>query len=94
MQDPAIAHETGLCVWQSGHKPVLDFKTSGSFLEGAIAGQSLHGLRIGGFKTGKMLTRAPMHSRTLRMHVDLITHVPMQEKWLFYGQAPLTPPTL
>jgi hypothetical protein len=36
LQDPVIVHETGLCVWQSGHRPVLDFKTSGSFLQGLL----------------------------------------------------------
>jgi hypothetical protein len=25
-QDPAVIRETGLCVWRSGPKPVLDFK--------------------------------------------------------------------
>jgi len=25
-QDPAVIRETGLCVWRSGSKPVLDFK--------------------------------------------------------------------
>ncbi len=36
-QDPAVIKETGLCVWQSGEKPVLDFKTSGEFLKGKMA---------------------------------------------------------
>lgn len=36
-QDPAIIRETGLCVWRSGPKPVLDFKRNGDFLEGRMA---------------------------------------------------------
>lgn len=37
LQDPAVIKETGLCVWHSGPKPALDFKTSGSFLHGRMA---------------------------------------------------------
>ncbi len=36
-QDPAIIRETGLCVWRSGHRPVLDFKRNGDFLAGCLA---------------------------------------------------------
>ncbi|MEP2777081.1 MAG: adenylyltransferase/cytidyltransferase family protein [Luteolibacter sp.] len=36
-QDPAVIRETGLCVWRSGEKPVLDFKQNGDFLEGRMA---------------------------------------------------------
>lgn len=36
-QDPAIIRETGLCVWRSGHSPVLDFKHNGDFLSGRMA---------------------------------------------------------
>ncbi len=36
-QDPAVIHETGLCVWRSGPAPVLDFKQSGDFLKGRMA---------------------------------------------------------
>jgi cytidyltransferase-like protein len=36
-QDPAIIRETGLCVWRSGHQPVLDFKHNGDFLTGRMA---------------------------------------------------------
>jgi hypothetical protein len=36
-QDPAVIRETGLCVWRSGEKPVLDFKQSGDFLHGRMA---------------------------------------------------------
>lgn len=36
-QDPAVIRETGLCVWRSGHKPVLDFKQNGDFLNGRMA---------------------------------------------------------
>lgn len=36
-QDPAIIRETGLCVWRSGEKPVLDFKRNGDFLHGHMA---------------------------------------------------------
>ena len=36
-QDPAVIRETGLCVWRSGQKPVLDFKQSGDFLRGCMA---------------------------------------------------------
>ncbi|GFH11865.1 cytidyltransferase [Haematococcus lacustris] len=35
-QDPAIISETGLCVWRSGQRPELDFKTSPAFLSGAL----------------------------------------------------------
>lgn len=36
-QDPAVIRETGLCVWRSGARPELDFKTGGKFLRGAMA---------------------------------------------------------
>ena len=36
-QDPAVIRETGLCVWRSGHLPVLDFKRNGDFLAGRMA---------------------------------------------------------
>jgi len=36
-QDPAVISETGLCVWRSGPKPSLEFKTDGSMLEGRLA---------------------------------------------------------
>ncbi len=36
-QDPAVIRETGLCVWRSGPKPVLDFKHNGDFLNGRMA---------------------------------------------------------
>ncbi len=36
-QDPAVIRETGLCVWRSGHRPVLDFKHNGGFLTGRMA---------------------------------------------------------
>lgn len=36
-QDPAVIRETGLCVWRSGHQPVLDFKQNGDFLTGRMA---------------------------------------------------------
>ncbi len=36
-QDPAIITETGLCVWKSGPRPVLEFKHSGDFLRGRMA---------------------------------------------------------
>jgi len=36
-QDPAVIRETGLCVWRSGMKPVLDFKHNGDFLTGKMA---------------------------------------------------------
>jgi cytidyltransferase-like protein len=36
-QDPAVIRETGLCVWRSGPKPSLEFKTDGSFLKGHMA---------------------------------------------------------
>lgn len=36
-QDPAVIRETGLCVWRSGHRPVLDFKHNGDFLGGTMA---------------------------------------------------------
>jgi len=36
-QDPAVIRESGLCVWRSGPRPVLDFKQSGDFLRGRLA---------------------------------------------------------
>lgn len=36
-QDPAIIHETGLCVWESGTMPSLYMKKSGDFLRGRMA---------------------------------------------------------
>lgn len=36
-QDPAVIRETGICVWRSGLRPVLDFKRNGDFLNGLMA---------------------------------------------------------
>jgi len=36
-QDPAVISETGLCVWRSGQRPVLDFKRNGDMLNGKMA---------------------------------------------------------
>ncbi len=36
-QDPAVIAETGLCVWRSGPRPVLEVKTNGEFLSGRMA---------------------------------------------------------
>jgi len=36
-QDPAVIRETGLCVWRSGARPVLDFKRNGEMLAGKMA---------------------------------------------------------
>ncbi len=36
-QDPAVIAETGACVWKSGQYPALDFKNTGSFLQGRMA---------------------------------------------------------
>jgi hypothetical protein len=36
-QDPAVIAETGLCVWRSGRRPVLDVKRSGACLEARMA---------------------------------------------------------
>ncbi|KAF5838627.1 cytidyltransferase-related domain-containing protein [Dunaliella salina] len=36
-QDPAVISQTGLCVWRSGNRPELDFKTQGDFLRGRLA---------------------------------------------------------
>jgi glycerol-3-phosphate cytidylyltransferase-like family protein len=36
-QDPAVIRETGLCVWNSGQQPMLDFKRNGDFLQGRMA---------------------------------------------------------
>ena len=36
-QDPAIIRETGLCVWRSGPRPVLDFKRDPQVLHGLMA---------------------------------------------------------
>ncbi|MBN1868762.1 adenylyltransferase/cytidyltransferase family protein [Candidatus Sumerlaeota bacterium] len=36
-QDPAVIHETGLCVWESGPRPVLRLKRNGEMLRGLMA---------------------------------------------------------
>lgn len=36
-QDPAVIRETGLCVWRSGMRPSLEFKTDGSLLKEHMA---------------------------------------------------------
>ena len=36
-QDPAIIKETGLCVWRSGKKPILELKVNPDFLERKMA---------------------------------------------------------
>jgi cytidyltransferase-like protein len=36
-QDPAVIQETGLCVWESGKRPVLHFKRNGDMLKGIMA---------------------------------------------------------
>ena len=36
-QDPAAISETGLCVWRSGKKPSLEFKSDGAMLRGHMA---------------------------------------------------------
>jgi cytidyltransferase-like protein len=36
-QDPAVIQETGLCVWRSGYRPVLELKRNGDFLNGLMA---------------------------------------------------------
>jgi cytidyltransferase-like protein len=36
-QDPAVVVETGLCVWESGPRPILELKHSGDFLRGRMA---------------------------------------------------------
>lgn len=36
-QDPAVIRESGLCVWRSGARPVLDFKRNGEMLAGKMA---------------------------------------------------------
>jgi cytidyltransferase-like protein len=36
-QDPAIIQETGLCVWRSGERPVLELKRNGDFLASRMA---------------------------------------------------------
>lgn len=36
-QDPAVICESGLCVWRSGERPLLDFKANGDFLHGCMA---------------------------------------------------------
>lgn len=36
-QDPAVINETGLCVWRSGPKPILEYKTNPDFLNGKMA---------------------------------------------------------
>jgi hypothetical protein len=45
-QDPAVIAETGLCVWRSGARPVLELKHNADFLRGRMAlfwtGQSHH----------------------------------------------------
>ena len=36
-QDPVVIMETGLCLWRSGRRPVLEAKVNPSFLEGKMA---------------------------------------------------------
>jgi hypothetical protein len=36
-QDPAVILETGLCVWRSGKKPILEMKANPDFLNGKMA---------------------------------------------------------
>jgi cytidyltransferase-like protein len=36
-QDPAVIRETGLCVWRSGARPVLELKTNPDWLNGTMA---------------------------------------------------------
>jgi len=36
-QDPAVISETGICVWRSGEKPILDFKRNPDWLTGCMA---------------------------------------------------------
>jgi len=36
-QDPAVIMETGLCVWRSGHHPILEMKANPDFLIGKMA---------------------------------------------------------
>lgn len=36
-QDPAVISETGLCVWRSGQRPVLELKSNADFLQGRMA---------------------------------------------------------
>jgi cytidyltransferase-like protein len=36
-QDPAISRETGLCIWRSGKRPVLEAKLNPEFLQGHMA---------------------------------------------------------
>ena len=36
-QDPAVIRETGLCIWRSGTKPSLEFKTDGTMVRGLMA---------------------------------------------------------
>lgn len=36
-QDPAVIQETGLCIWRSGVKPSLEFKSDGAMLQGRMA---------------------------------------------------------
>lgn len=35
-QDPAVISETGLCVWRSGEKPILDIKVNPDWLSGKM----------------------------------------------------------
>lgn len=35
-QDPAVIFETGLCVWRSGKKPILEFKLNPDWLKGKM----------------------------------------------------------
>ncbi|GAX84685.1 hypothetical protein CEUSTIGMA_g12106.t1 [Chlamydomonas eustigma] len=52
-QDPAVIQETGLCVWKSGERPDLEFKSSGSFLKGLMAIQWTGKSHITFEQTGK-----------------------------------------
>ena len=35
-QDPAVVEETGVCVWESGERPELRFKSGGGWLKGLM----------------------------------------------------------
>ena len=75
-QDPAVIAETGLCVWRSGARPVLEVKTSGGFLGGRLAlywtgiEHDTPGI-VGGARDYDAIARAGALARDAVWHSDL-----------------------
>ena len=75
-QDPAVIAETGLCVWRSGARPLLEVKTSGGFLGGRMAlywtgiEHDTPGI-VGGARDYDAIARAGALARDAVWHSDL-----------------------